>query len=516
VLFTRRSPAPRGAGQLIATIAAAAALLLSLALPVAADSGPTRLYGASASPGSGTTATTIELTVGYRNHEGSGPASVTVLIDGTPHDMAAGGSDWKHGVVYSFATTLPIGTHSFSFEASDTRKFTDAAPGGTVTISAPPTPAPKPTPAPTPTPTPAPPATPKPTLTPTPKATPAPTTAPDPTNTPAPDPGGVGSGPTPTPPSGPTPTTSIGGGGSNPSDGPSAGGGNVGPVDPTTGPWAGGAADPGTQPDPSSEPSSGAAIITAGGPGPESGGPTGPVSGSQGGVLDPPAAGVGAGAFMATLTVLGFDNGPHLGLLPTLVGTSGAVAMGMAFSIFGKKRRDEEQPVLDEVLQAQAARGSDVRASGDLMSRPFIAPLEGEAAMPRWRRPSLLEARKSDPARTVGTTQRLAFADGGAADEGRERRVVRYRVVRLLDAPDELRSAELGQLDQGDEVQLLERSGAYWLVLCPDGRRGWLHKMTLGEIVDDTQPGTAGVGWGIPEPAGDILQSMLDARGRAS
>jgi hypothetical protein len=509
VLLTRRSPAPRGAGQLIATIAAAAALLLSLALPVAADSGPTRLYGASASPGSGTTATTIELTVGYRNHEGSGPASVTVLIDGTPHDMVADGSDWKHGVMYSFATTLPIGMHTFSFEASDTRKFTDAAPGGTVTISAPPTPAPTATPAPTPTPTAAPPATPKPTPTPTPtpapKPTPAPTTAPDPTpdptNTPAPDPGGVGTGATPIPPSAPTPAT---------------GGGNGGPVDPTTDPWAGGSADPGAQPDPSSEPSSGAPIITAGGPGPEAGGPTGAVSGSQGGLLDPPAAGVGAGAFMATLTVLGLDNGPHLGLLPTLVGTSGAVAMGMAFAIFGKKRRDEEQPAPDEVLQAHTARGSDVSASGDLMSRPFIAPLEGEAAMPRWRRPSLLEARKSDPARTVGTTQRLAFVDGGAADEGRERRVVRYRVVRLLDAPDELRSAELGQLDQGDEVQLLERSGAYWLVLCPDGRRGWLHKMTLGEVVDDTQPGTAGVGWGIPEPAGDILQSMLDARSRAS
>jgi hypothetical protein len=187
----------------------------------------------------------------------------------------------------------------------------------------------------------------------------------------------------------------------------------------------------------------------------------------------------------------------------------------MAFAIFGKKRRDEEQPAPDEVLQAKAARGTDVSASGDLMTRPFVPALEGEAAMPRWRRPSLLEARKSDPARSVGTTQRLAFADGGAPDESRERRVIRYRVVSLLDAPDELRSAELGQLDQGDEVQLLERSGAYWLVLCPDGRRGWLHKMTLGEIVDDAQPATAG-GWGIPEPTGEILQSMLDARGRAS
>jgi hypothetical protein len=464
---------------LLATIAAALCLLLSLALPVAADSGPTRLYSASASPGSGTTATTITFTVGYRNHEGSGPAWVHVLIDGTAHGMAAGGSDWKHGVIYRYATTLRVGRHTFSFQASDTRKFTDVATGGTVTISAPPAPAATRTPAPTPKPTPAP--------TSAPVSTPKPTAKP----TPAPTPSVVGGPPTPTPPPVPTPTTG-------------AAAGTVGTV------------DPGTQPDASDQPPSPAPIITAGGPGSDPAGPTGAVSGSHGGTLEPPVAGVGAGPMMAAVSVLGFDNGPHLGLLPTLVGTTGAVAMGMAFALFGKKRRDEEQPVPDEVLQAQAARGSGVPASGDLMRRPFNAPLEGEAAMPRWRRPSLLEARKSDPTRTVGTTQRLAFADGGAPDEIQERRVVRYRVVRLLDAPDELRSADLGQLDQGDEVQLLERSGAYWLVLCPDGRRGWLHKMTLGEIVDDAGPASAAGGWGIPEPAGDILQSMLDARGRAS
>jgi hypothetical protein len=225
---------------------------------------------------------------------------------------------------------------------------------------------------------------------------------------------------------------------------------------------------------------------------------------------------MGWGAITSALSVLGLDGGqPHLGLLPTLVGTGGAVAMGMAFAIFGKKRRDEEQPAPDEVLQAKAAKGSGVAATSEL-TRPFSPPLEGEAAMPRWRRPSLLEARKADPTRSVNTTQPLAFTGGGASNEGFEVKVVRYRVVRLLDAPDELRSADLGQLDQGDEVQLLERSGAYWLVLCPDGRRGWLHKMTLGDvIVDDAPAQSAGGGWGV-EPTGDILQSMLDARGRAS
>jgi hypothetical protein len=66
-----------------------------------------------------------------------------------------------------------------------------------------------------------------------------------------------------------------------------------------------------------------------------------------------------------------------------------------------------------------------------------------------------------------------SFDHGGVGTlDGRERRRIRYRVVRLLDAPDELLSSEIGLLDEGDEVELLERSGAYWLVLCPDGGRG--------------------------------------------
>jgi hypothetical protein len=104
--------------------------------------------------------------------------------------------------------------------------------------------------------------------------------------------------------------------------------------------------------------------------------------------------------------------------------------------------------------------------------------------MPRWRRPSLMAARKADPLRDSIDHASLTFDHGAVAPvEGYERRVLRYRLVRLLDQPDELRGTEIGFLDQGDEVQLVQRSGAYWLVLCPDGSRGWIHKMTLGDVV---------------------------------
>ena len=145
--------------------------------------------------------------------------------------------------------------------------------------------------------------------------------------------------------------------------------------------------------------------------------------------------------------------------------------------------------------------------------------------MPRWRRPSLLQARKADPIRDSMPAPRLTFDEGltGPLD-GRERRVIRYRVVRLLDSPDELRGAEIGYLDQGDEVQLLEKHGAYWLVLCPDGRQGWLHKMTLGELVEEDGPAEGPVAtmpivadsWTMGESDidGDVFDAYLESRRR--
>jgi hypothetical protein len=109
-----------------------------------------------------------------------------------------------------------------------------------------------------------------------------------------------------------------------------------------------------------------------------------------------------------------------------------------------------------------------------------------ESAIPRWRRPSLIEARKIDPRYSATAThERQSFNHGGdPATAGTERRKIRYRAVSLLDAPDPLRSSAIGDLDAGDEVQLLQRSGGYWLVLCPNGTQGWVHRMTLGDVVE--------------------------------
>jgi hypothetical protein len=187
--------------------------------------------------------------------------------------------------------------------------------------------------------------------------------------------------------------------------------------------------------------------------------------------------------------------------------------MAMAFLVFGKRRRDQHPTAPDDVLAANAGRGAGllpdssfagtaVTPDGAAVASAVLAVTAAPAAgvmgdydshLPRWRRPSLLEARKADPNRGGGAAAvSLRFSgDGSEAVDGMERRLIRYRLVSLLDVPDEIRGVEIGVLDEGDEVVLLEKRGTYWRVLCPDGSQGWLHKMTLGDTVIDpaTQAG---------------------------
>ena len=205
-------------------------------------------------------------------------------------------------------------------------------------------------------------------------------------------------------------------------------------------------------------------------------------------------------------------------MLPTIIVTTGGVTMLMAFMTFGKRRRDDDMSGRDDTLGDAAARGIGIFGHSRLVPGPRQEPaplepsiaqvaaveaavqatmvpagtLEAEVGIPRWRRPSLMAARKTDPLRTASTIAKLSFdGDAVAAANGMERRLVRYRFVSLLDAPDEVRGSEIGIVDEGDEIVLLEKRGTFCRVLCPDGREGWLHKMTLGDVVADTT-GAAG------------------------
>jgi hypothetical protein len=280
---------------------------------------------------------------------------------------------------------------------------------------------------------------------------------------------------------------------------------------------------------PSAPPLTAAAVGGSGGATPGGDGTTGGRSGPGGG----PAGGWGPIASVLAMTGLTGPSLPGFSIGPTLVTTTGVVATAMALGLFGRRRREDES---DEDLAAASARGLGVvpmELAGAGLQDGIAAGAVGvlgtddmELLMPRWRRPSLIQARKADPIRDQTPAPRLTFDQGlvGPLD-GRERRVVRYSLVRLFDSPDELRGSEIGYLNKGDEVQLLEKYGSYWLVLCPDGQQGWLHKMTLGDTMEEEAPvnegpvatmPTAAETWTMGESDidDDVFAAYLESRRR--
>lgn len=143
----------------------------------------------------------------------------------------------------------------------------------------------------------------------------------------------------------------------------------------------------------------------------------------------------------------------------------------------------------------------------DAMAPQVEAPRDLEANMPRWRRPSLLEARHADYRQSAPRRPMLFGEGSGEVDV----RVVRYAVVPVLDRPDEVLGLQISDLASGDEVQVLGTSSAFIEVLCPNGDRGWVHRTTLGQRGAAGLTGTArGV---IRQEADDALTALLTARG---
>ena len=250
-----------------------------------------------------------------------------------------------------------------------------------------------------------------------------------------------------------------------------------------------------TTPAPATTPTPGVAVIpggpgTGGSPGSGSGGPGAPGPGGAGDPNDPQAAGPFSDDSLASLVILGAS-------------ISTVACVVAAFFILGRRRRrdeDEGQPLVPAPALAVAA----VAAPAEYDVDPGTGGTDVD--LPRWRRPSLMAARKSDPIRAGAVAGSMTFANGAAAQTGGERRRVRYRLVRLLDRPDEVAGATVGSLDEGDEVEVLEAKGMYRRVRAPDGRSGWLHKMTLGDVLETSEP--------EPEIERDVLLAYLSGRGK--
>ncbi|MFI5262506.1 MAG: SH3 domain-containing protein, partial [Candidatus Limnocylindrales bacterium] len=200
---------------------------------------------------------------------------------------------------------------------------------------------------------------------------------------------------------------------------------------------------------------------------------------------------------------------PVLAAAPVPPPHASPALLGLAAPAF-RRGRAAKPPVAvaDDVMAADlaaAATAAGVPAAADMMG-----PAADEATMPRWRRPSLKAARLASDRKPVETVP-LAFGAAAALDAG-ERRRVRYAVVPLVDAPDEIRSTEIGQLQQGDEVELLSSDGRWMRVRTPIGTVGWVHKTTLGPIPDAAAMPAATETADAPEADGATLLDQAISR----
>jgi hypothetical protein len=473
-----------------------------------ATRGSTRLSAPEVSPRSGTTRTIVAFTVVYRNREGSPPDWVRVTVAGATHQMQALDplDRVKDGIRFAYRGKLPAGAYPVTFSSRGRDKFQDSLAGGTVTIKKP---------------------------------------SSGGSGGSGGGSGGSGGG-----------SGGTGGGGSSGGSGGSAGSSgssnhtapSAGSSSPADAPIAPVVPAPVAHVSPLYlEPDDVATGQEPGGalpgealPGaiiallpawlvpassgvqtdPQAGSQTGPLSGSQAG---PDAGGGrGAGSQVEAPRIPGLrlpgDQGAEL--LATTLLTSAATTLTLAFLIFGKRKRDEEQPAPDGELAQAAALPYGFASAGALAYAPAAAPAPRtvpafdpgtggtDVDLPRWRRPSLLAARKYDPLRDGGAAPHLTFDAYAAPGGARERRIVRYRIVRLLDRPDEMLGVELGTLDEGDEVEILDQHGTYRRVMTPDGREGWVHKMTLGELVGDEVAAAAS----DSEIDPDVLLAYMAAR----
>ena len=474
-----------------------ALLLLSVAVGSALAHHEGHLSDSSVSPRQVSAGGSVAVAVTYTDDKGTAPATIVVAVDKVTRSMTATSDAFKTGVRYEASVTPSVGWHAISFVATDADGNKETVWAGNVQVKGG--------------------ETPKPSAVPTPTARSSPSPKPTGTSTPA-----------------PTPAGGKGGGG----DGKNGGGGGEGSPKPTAG--NGGSA--------TSAPGKSAAPVGSGGapaPGvsPAPGGASSPGAGQIGGqpgavpTLRPGAVGmidtsgpsIGGQATDQSDGALAIrtDPGPfRLPLLdrhpsmptlvreltPTIVTATTGGAAWAAFVIFGKRRRDGDASESDPLLATSSAAALDTGAAQ-------CVRVVDESLLPRWRRPSLQQVRKTDPLRVVAEAPTsLSFArDGVRPIEAFERRQVRYRLVRLLDCPDEVRASEIGILDRGDEVQLLERYSVYWRVLCPDGRSGWVHRMTLSEAAPEPAFGAAGgpieaAGMARPENVEGLLEAYIRAR----
>jgi hypothetical protein len=181
---------------------------------------------------------------------------------------------------------------------------------------------------------------------------------------------------------------------------------------------------------------------------------------------------------------LGIDLGLGIPVAAWSLTTALGVILFAAF--LRRPKRRERELVLSDPAAASVAVGSALStttspyrggnpagapgAVGGAAGADDEANNAGEANLARWLRQSSDRgmAAVHEPARF-----------GASPKAGVERRTIGYRLVRVSDGPDDIRSKEVGRLDRGDEVEVIAEHENFLRVRTPSGLEGWVPRVVI-------------------------------------
>jgi hypothetical protein len=173
----------------------------------------------------------------------------------------------------------------------------------------------------------------------------------------------------------------------------------------------------------------------------------------------------------------------------------------------------------------KAAASSEAAKSNPGLTSSLGSASGRDPNLPRWLDPSIAAARlRTDTTTAVRAAAAMAVLPprapivfNGPIDDLTERVLVRYDGVPLLDRPDDVLGQTQGELDGGDEAEILERGDIWTRVRTPEGGAGWIPSMTISALVTETTD-DAPEAEAAPEPepptpadAPPALESILEA-----
>ena len=153
-----------------------------------------------------------------------------------------------------------------------------------------------------------------------------------------------------------------------------------------------------------------------------------------------------------------------------------AAACGMFMVVVRRRRRSDDEPArTPKVPKATAAAAPVVIEPMTAIIDEDLTPVDDDAPLKEVRKAS----KRATAAATASAVATSVRKFGKPAPKGVERAMVGYRLVRISSEPDAVRSVELGRLDRGDEVEILESHEGFLRVRTPDDITGWILRHTI-------------------------------------